>query len=397
MGHLLASAGDDLEQQKLTRATEKAGWIRDFSRTVTRLSAAARNLSLQRAARGKDVNEKWSPSESTAFGEFFAGLQKFDAALLHHVTRGGRTAEETIATGSLLNPSYALLHLARISNLSCQAWETNLLETGLPTGPGNQDFRLDADVLAQAVKGDHLLGDTAFEPFRTLHQIPELLAGEINHLVEAGITALNSGKPMKGLMFLSRINMLGRPLAACLPPLIDNLTTGRYHEFRENLGQGSGMQSKQIRELLFMDGYPRLFTAIKTATADCGERKGAQLRDEYEQLHDLLRSWRQDHVNLPMNNMGAGGVVSLGGAKDGPNTSDKLQATAARRDLYLLDAEETLTRPSFDGAILRPYMRDPESCAAALLLATGNLTMTTFSDVQSNGRGLPPETHSLAQ
>jgi hypothetical protein len=274
---------------------------------------------------------------------------------------------------------FRIVHLARIANHQSTIWERSLLATADPAPDIGHAELTASSTLREAVYEHQLTGDTYFTQFRALHQIPELLAAEINDRLEAAIRALRAGEREGALRHLSWANSLARPAAACLPPMIDNLATSDYHQIRENLGLTSGSHSVGIRYHMFTDLYDQLCAEV----GQSGALEGALaplLRSEVATFRSFVFGWRDQHLHLPRNNLGGDSTRSLTGSPDAVSVVRGMSEHARQKD----PARALLAVPANDGAEpeLAAYLAEPDSLDALLLSTTGHVTQGKFVEVQ---------------
>ena len=102
--------------------------------------------------------------------------------------------ESRVSTGGK-GPKFAVLHTMRIVSHEATIWERNLLAgAGPPADVDYGEFTASA-ILRGAVYEHELVGDTYFTQFRGLHQIPELIAAEVNERLECTIRAMRAPAP----------------------------------------------------------------------------------------------------------------------------------------------------------------------------------------------------------
>lgn len=353
----------------------KLAWCRGFHRVLVGLTGLG---SVFTAASGRHTGPAVRPGESPAFVEYLEALKGFDRSVRRRVATGEFDVHAALAGESLPGPAFAIMHLARIGNHEATIWERSLRATAVPDSSVAYAELVASATLREAVYEHRLTGDTYFTQFRALHQIPELLAAEMNDRLEAAILALREGRVAAALEELVWINALTRPAAACLPAMVDNLATSDYHEIRENLGLTSGSHSVGIRYHLFTDLYEQLCEAV----AGCGAAQDGPLADlvraELSSFRGFVFGWRDAHLHLPRNNLGGNSTRSLTGSPDAVSVVRRMAEHARSKD----PARALLTWPAGDEGELGAYLSGGDSLDRLLLDATGDVTQSKFVDVQ---------------
>jgi hypothetical protein len=354
----------------------KLGWIAGFHRVLVALGAAGSTFTAAATAPGSaGVRLRESP----AFREYVDALRRFDDAVRNRAQTGTLDLAGILDQRSTDSAEFRIVHLARIANHQSTIWERSLLTTADPAPDIGHAELIASSVLREGVYEHRLAGDTYFTQFRALHQIPELLAAEINDRLEAGIRRLRDAEPESALGHLCWANSLAHPAAACLPPMIDNLATSDYHEIRENLGLTSGSHSVGIRYHMFTDLYDQLCAEI----VDSGALEGALaplFRSEVAAFRSFVFGWRDQHLHLPRNNLGGASTRSLTGSPDAVSVVRGMSEHARHKD----PGRSLLTVPASDATEpeLASYLAEPGSLDALLLTVTGHVTQGKFADVQ---------------
>lgn len=394
---LLARARADVEGGALGRAVVKLSWAHGFHRVLLRLSMATERL-VEPAA---EVVHALHIDDSPAFRAFVDALAAFDQG----VAAAGLPIEEALAHESLDTTLFRLLHLARVSNHEATVWEPAF--AAVPVGadaPPYEQYVATAELRA-AVDDTKLDGDTFFMQFRGLHQIPEIVADEVNDRLEAAIRALRGDELRASFDHLAAANLFLDVMVACVPPMADNLATADYHDIRENLGLTSGAHSAALRYHLFHDLYEQLcaalLAALGTSDGDLAQsvqrvaEMGGETRGESDRawlldlllrealtLRRLIDRWRMLHMHLPRNNVGGFATKSLAGSRDAVEAVRQMRDSAAGSDplrsLRLPHADDSRAGKS----ALQAYLQSPASLDRQLLTATGRITQDRFPDVQ---------------
>jgi tryptophan 2,3-dioxygenase len=405
---LAARAAADLESATVQAATIKMFWARGFHRLLARISLIPHQLGIVHEAGGQHGTLRIS--ESPAFREYVGALGRFDRSVLLCIDSGELDLENAIANESLESAGFNLIHLTRVCNHESTIWERNLAEVRAPACvPSYEEFVVSSGMRA-AVYDRVLEGDTYFTQFRGLHQIPETLAEEVNDRLEQAIRDVRYDRLPQALEHLSCVTVLSEAILAALPPIVDNLATSDYHQIRENLGLTSGSHSVGLRFHMFTHLYEQLWEEFryqvtgKAATDSSDEHFEATFRqlnqrrfedsrawmlhflgDYCLQLRTFVFQWRDEHLNLPRNNLGGEFTKSLTGSpdaiqavknmRDGARNRDPLLPLARARDLATHDLHE----PAGD---LTRYLESAASLDSRILAAAGGITQSRFKDVQ---------------
>jgi hypothetical protein len=400
MGDLLQRASGDLDEQRFEGCATKLAWSRGFHRVLTQIGATMGTYVAWRALARPDPPHRLRLADSPALAEYREAQVRFDGALRRWWDTSEDAPEHILATAPLPSPRFLVLHLARIANHESTIWERPLLAVALAQPEPYDEFTASA-ILRGAVHEHELIGDTYFMQFRGLHQIPELVAGEINDLLERAIRALRAGAADAAADALIAVDLLTGPFSACLPVLVDNLATHDYHEIRENLGLTSGSHSVGIRYHMFTHLYEqlceevaayarRLDPALATpdamraaVTARTGDGGVGAVVGLLMGFRTFIFQWRAAHLHLPRNNLGGGGTKSLTGSPDAiavvSGMLEHARASDPARGFY--DDGAIVLNDEAPGP-LTASMLAPGSTDEALMLATGRLTQSSFVDVQ---------------
>ncbi|MGH7914757.1 MAG: hypothetical protein ACREPW_08915 [Candidatus Binataceae bacterium] len=404
---LLSRAALNVDRQQFGSATVKMSWACGFHRVLVKLSVLPHQLGLI-----GDSNEMGvlRVSDSPALRVYLEALKHFDENLARNVSSSELDVEKLLAEDSLDCNELRLLHLARICNHETTVWECNLAEIRVPIAvPSYEDFVV-APVMYAAVYDRVLEGDTFFTQFRGLHQIPEILCAEINDRLEQAVVAIRARRPNAAYEHLRSANILSEGVLASLPPMTDNLTTSDYHRIRENLGLTSGSHSVNLHYHLFKDLYQQLWESLANRImdgrphGDYGEMLEATIRDairnperddntflfnllanECLRLRTFIRAWRDEHLQLPRNNLGGDRTKSLTGSLDAIRAVKGMRDAARAKDPMRPLAIARHLREGPDSSAPTPlteYLESEESMDKRLADATGHITQRRFRNVQ---------------
>ena len=404
---LLSRAAADVEQGRFGPAAVKISWARGFHQVMVHLSLMPHQLGL---VGDSEVHGVLKVSDSPALRRYSDALKRFDSAIARCDKASEFGIEKSLAEESLDSSKLRLLHLARICGHETTIWERNLAQVYVPIEvPSYEEFVV-TQGMYDAVYDRVLEGDTFFTQFRGLHQIPEILCVEINDRIEGAILEIRAKRPRAAYEHLRCANVLSAGILVSLPPIIDNLATSDYHNIRENLGLTSGSHSVNLHYHLFRDLYQQLWEALANYIVDgqpCDDcitlieatiRRAAETPDsdgdtfllnlignECLQLRTFIGTWRDEHLQLPRNNLGSNKTRSLTGSLDAIKAVKGMRDSARTRDP--MQPLANARRLSDDRAILAPaplteYLENADSLDALIAEATGTVTQTRFHSVQ---------------
>lgn len=403
LSDLLARATVDLENQHLEAAVTKMFWLRGFARLLTRISVIPQQVGMLTGGAGNDG--RVGIADSPAFQEFQSRVRPFEATILKLIDAGEIEAEVAIQDESLASARFNLLHLTRVCNWETTIWEHNLREVRLPGPvPSFEDF-VGASILRTAVYERTLKGDSYFTQFRGLHQIPETLGEEASDLMEEAVRRIRADELQRAAELLSCVEVLADTMVAALPPMADHLATSDYHVIRENLGLTSGSHSVCLRFHMFSHLCEELSTelencavrnsqaanpSVEDALREAGSRRGQDVRSwlihligEYcLRLRVHIAYWRDEHVNLPRNNLGGESTRSLAGSPDGLRAVIGMRDMARSRDPFRTLAQTRDFAVSHPRGALASWFDSPQSLDVRLLAITGAVTQRRFVQVQ---------------
>ncbi len=405
---LLSRAAADVEDRCFGPAAVKMSWARGFHQVMVHLSVLPHQLGLV-----GDTGDSGTLriSDSPALRAYSQALRRFDFTIALCADSSELQIEKSLAEESLESNELRLLHLSRICSHETTVWERNLSAVYVPVEvPSYEEFVVTRG-MRDAVYDRVLTGDTFFTQFRGLHQIPEILCVEINDRIEKAILEIDADRPHAAYKHLRCANILSAGILASLPPMTDNLVTSDYHNIRENLGLTSGSHSVNLHFHLFRDLYQQLWEALAKSIVgtqphdvsgcpvESAIRRAAENPDQSReafllnligneclQLRSFIGTWRDEHLQLPRNNLGSNRTRSLTGSldaikavkgmRDAARAKDPMQPLASARGL-LDDRATQAPRP------ITEYLQNPDSLDAIIADATGSVTQQRFHEVQA--------------
>ena len=278
-----------------------------------------------------------------------------------------------------------------------RVWSSMLSNVRVP-GVMKLDAESDADFYARLVSSDDIAAmatamdtevDTDLLPFRVIHQVTEVIAGVVNAQACDSVARLLSA-PASELDSVYRTLVLGNRLLSAVDDAIKlmmrTLTPHGYGAVRPNLGMVRGTSSVVLRKTLFNSTYPLLVRALKlrlmnfdvAAAADgdavyaranalmtdeCGDVALSGIVQQVVILHQHVRTWRDNHIQLPKTHLGVSGIdgkptVSLSGSDSAVDIAHELRKTHVSDPIGPLyrallgtnppELHETLTPGGFD-------------------------------------------------
>lgn len=192
--------------------------------------------------------------------------------------------------------------------------------TVVACGDLGYDEFVDAGALGEIVRDSPLPDDTVFIPFRSAHQISEVLVDGANDHLALAVATFDDADPVELLTLLHRVDRLLDATVGVAEMLADSLHHDDYHRIRENLGLTSDSHSVGLHYHLMRDLYPALAAAA---------RRGPDpfVRSRVRAIGRHIDRWRAAHLGLPRMNLGGarGGTRSLTGAPDALHTVQRMR------------------------------------------------------------------------
>jgi hypothetical protein len=403
LADIMTRAAADVERDALGTAVVKLFWARGFHRVMTRLGMIPQQLGLMNGFEGEGGLLRIH--DSPAFADYLGALKRFDRSVLSCGDAGKLTVEDIIADASLDSAQFNLLHLARLCSHESTVWERTLAEVAVPAPVPSYATFVVARGMRDAVYDRVLTGDTYFTQFRGLHQIPETLGEELNDRLEQAIRDVRGRQLQHAIEQLDCVEALSEAILASLPAITDNLSTSDYHQIRENLGLTSGSHSVCLRFHMFTHLYEQLWdelaglVAATAGGADAVEdirmterRRGADsdawlihaLCNYCLRLRTFIMHWREEHLNLPRNNLGGDYTKSLTGSPDAVQAVKQMRESARTKDAMqqLARARQLAVAGEAEPGELTGYVDSRESLDTFVLSTTGRITQKRFHDVQ---------------
>ena len=247
-----------------------------------------------------------------------------------------------------------------------RVWSSRFANVQLPgelTRPDEDDAAFydrlvcsdDIELMATAME---TAAETDLLPFRVIHQVTEVIAGTVNAQACEAISRLLT-VPAAELDTVLRGLVLGNRLLSAVDDsirlMMRTLTPHGYSAVRPNLGMVRGTSSVVLRKTLFNSTYPLLVKAFKlrlcewnleaasdesavrakAAAVLSGEVREPTLAGILNQLvilHQHVRTWRDNHIQLPKTHLGVSPIdgqptVSLSGSDSAVDIAHELRRT----------------------------------------------------------------------
>ncbi|KUN04952.1 hypothetical protein AQI95_17960 [Streptomyces yokosukanensis] len=383
-------------------ASRYVAWSVGFHRLMCRLGTVMLDVRSQFGA-GSAAATELGITDSAGYRTYLdrlRGLEKVvkDALLL------GRTkdARATIATKSIDDPLYRVLHGIRLCCHDATKWEFDLSGVPVPLSR-TLDELTSSTTLAEAVAATELDAKTLHGEFVALHQVPEILCAEANDHLEVAVRAIRSSQLSQAVAHLSACTTLLDPMVEAQRVMAELLATGEYHGFRENLGPASGTHSLAIKQHMFKDLFKHFWTDLESWLRSFGDptldetlrRVDAGRHDSSEtwlrhsvvhqafRLHSAHQQWRHEHLHMPRNCLGSGGTKSMIGVPDGPQAVYKMRDAAnAQRSLRAIHQARRVNLSPVSDSPLARFVADPSSVDAEIMKLVGEATREYFPHVQ---------------
>lgn len=186
--------------------------------------------------------------------------------------------------------------------------------------------------------------------FRLMHQVQEVLFESFNMNLSQATESLVNNNLEASLDKLSRCFSVSEIILSSQEILAENLTMDDYHNFRQGLGESSGIQSEVIKKRCFNNLYPSFSKVVYNVLESYGFASGTKPKDNLggnkflvrmlatysTRISLFVRRWREIHLHFPKNLLGGSvkgiSTSSMIGIKDGYGTVKKMNQNALRND-----------------------------------------------------------------
>jgi len=259
-----------------------------------------------------------------------------------------------------------------------------------------------SDHIEQMLQAMETEADTDLLPFRVVHQVTEVVAGVANTLACEAATRLLSATADDLAPALRGLTLANRLLTVAdesLKLMQRALTPHAYSSVRPNLGMVRGTSSVVLRKTLFNSTYPLLIRAYKLRITEfsgddelvqtrareilrAGEGPLTGILRQLVILHQHVRTWRDNHIQLPKTHLGVSNVdgrptVSLSGSDSAVDIAHELRKTHATDPIVPLYRALLGTEPPAVHEVLSPGEFDEY-----MAHATAREVFDVYSDVQ---------------
>jgi tryptophan 2,3-dioxygenase len=257
-------------------------------------------------------------------------------------------------------------------------------------------------------------------PFRVIHQVTEVIAAVVNaQACDAAVQLLTA--PAWRLDSALRGLILGNRLLSVVDDSIKlmmrTLTPHGYSGVRSNLGMVRGTSSKVLRKTLFNQTYPLLVRAFKlritswdldgvtdddtvharavsVLNGEVNEPALAPILQQLVILHQHVRTWRDNHIQLPKTHLGVSEdperpTVSLSGSDSAVDIAHDLRKTHATDPIVPLYKAMLGTAPPEMHEMLAPGGFDEH-----VAHATARAVFGVYEDVQNRFARRCPVKHA---
>lgn len=357
MAVLSAKMRTNIQQGRIGHAVSNARWRSGFHEVLYRLSSL--------------VVEVGSDTSSGAFlsiedSRIYQAYRTQAGQLQQWLMTGWTEEASDIFSKDLDDPKRYVFFSEFVNSSDERVWLSRLRRVRLPGtlqgGEENAAFYeriVCSHEIEQMMEALETEADTDLLPFRAVHQITEVIATYINQRLCDVVTRLVSSPSDQLQPSLRMLVMANRLLSVVddnIKLMMRALTPRAYKDIRPNLGMVRGTSSVVLRKTLFNTTYPLLVGAFKLrlcafspALADDDEAVHvravavlesrdaeatlfAEMMQQLIVLHQHIRTWRDNHQQLPKTHLGASPVhgqptVSLGGSASAVDIAHELRKT----------------------------------------------------------------------
>lgn len=404
LARLTARARTAVEARDFATASRFSQWSMGFHRLLRSLGAVCQETQSLCGETPRPGVRSVDVAETAGCEAYLDELRAFDDEVrCSLLVSDPFTVRSTIATLSIDDDLYRLLHGIRICSHDATKWESDLSGVPLPL-EGELNEVLSTALLADVVAGTELDSSTLHGEFVALHQVPEILTAESNDHLELAVRDLRSRDLSRAASHLAVCHAVLGPMVGAQRIMAELLATGEYHGFRENLGPASGTHSLAIKQHMFKDLFKHFWNDISkwlTSTEE-GSLEGAaraidagrhadsdswlrhQVLHQAFRLHHMYQEWRHEHLHMPRNCLGSGGTKSMIGVSDGPQAVYKMRDAAnAQHSLNAVHQARGMKLSSVvDRSPLTALLTDPASVDSELMRIVGEATREFFPEVQ---------------
>jgi hypothetical protein len=356
LGRLATTMGGHIDAGRLGAALSDAHWRTGFNGLLYRTSLLVAEL-----GSGREDDPHLDIRRSETYRAYRAQTDALHLCLMHRWREDAvdvfakdlddprrriffdefvNTSDENVWTANLSSVCVAGASLEPGEDLSA-FYERMVRSAGLREMATAMETREDSDLLS----------------FRVIHQVVEVVANQVNRDLCATVEAMLRS-PSEALAetidVFAASNRLLSVVDEAMRVMMRSLTPHAYSAVRPNLGMVRGTSSVVLRKTLFNSTYPLLVRAFKLRLAGGSpelagddelmrERTAALAPGSLESalarqlivLHQHIRTWRDNHQQLPKTHLGSSPVdgqptVSLSGSASAVEIAHELRKTHGR-------------------------------------------------------------------
>lgn len=355
LGILSTSMLANLQEGRISEALSNARWRSGFHQLIYKLS-----LLLVEMNDGGAVGSALNIRESTIFKDY----QTRNRRLEKWLTTSWQEDENDIFSQDVDVAKRSVFFHEFVNGSDERIWSSMFADVQLPgvlKEPNEDDGAFFGRVvrsteIEQMMTAMETEADTDLLAFRAVHQVTEMVAAVVNtQACEAVDRLLTSpaGELDSALKGLTLGNRLLSVADESIKLMMRTLTPKAYSSIRSNLGMVRGTSSVVLRKTLFNSTYPLLVRAFKLRImdlpgADADEEQAVYTRSvdilrgdgqdpelaailrQLVILHQHVRTWRDNHLQLPKTHLGvstadARPTVSLSGSDSAVGTAHALR------------------------------------------------------------------------
>ena len=329
IGTLSARMLTNLQEERISEALSNARWRSGFQQLLYKLSL----LVVEMNAGGAD-GSVLNIHESEIFQDYETPTRRLEEWL----TTSWREDEGDIFSQDIDVAKRFIFFHEFVNTSDERIWSSMFEQVQMPgvfKEPDEDDRTFYGRVVCsgdieQMMTAMETEGDTDLLPFRAVHQVTEIVAAVTNTLAcEAANRLLTSpteewGPALEGLILGNRLLTVADD---SIKLMMRTLTPKGYSAVRPNLGMVLGASSVVLRKTLFNSTYPLLVRAFKLRImdlsgsdaddndavvarsvnilrGDASEPLPAAILQQLVILHQHIRTWRDNHVQLPKTQLG---------------------------------------------------------------------------------------------
>lgn len=403
LGRLASTMAAHIDAGRFGEALSDAHWRAGFQGLTYRISLLAAEL-----GSGKDADPQLDIRRSQTYNDYRNRTEALHLCLMDRWREDG----VDVFAKDLDDPRRRIFFDEFVNTSDENVWSANLssvrvagaaLDSSEDEAGFYERMVMTADLRAMAAAMD-TREDSDLMPFRVIHQIVEVVANQVNRDLCQSVDALVHA-PAAGLQpaveAFTSSNRLLSVVDEAMRVMMRSLTPHAYSAVRPNLGMVRGTSSVVLRKTLFNSTYPLLVRALKLrlaggsaglASDDKAMRERvaelapgspeAALARQLIVLHQHIRTWRDNHQQLPKTHLGASPIegqptVSLSGSASAVEIAHELRKTHAHDPIA----------PIYEGVLGRPpapvhELLKPGGFDEFMAHATGRAALDAYAVIQ---------------